>query len=66
METVVSGNVSDGSITILEALQRVPTGSKNVIQDSVIEQLDAFCDSHRIKKSDFLAVAILEKMSKYN
>lgn len=68
--TGTNTNVSNGSHSILEAIQSVPTGSTNkktfVIQDSVIEQLDAFCDSHRIKKSDFLALAILETLRKYS
>lgn len=70
MKAGTSGNLADGSHSIIQAIQSVPTGSTNkktfAISESVIEQLDAFCDSHRIKKSDFLAVAILETLSKYS
>lgn len=66
METETSGIISDGSTTILEVVQSVPserTSKKTfVIQDSVIAHLDPFCDRHRIKKSDFLAVAIQDAL----
>lgn len=69
MATGTSGNVSDGSTAILEAIEQVADGSTSkktfVIQDEVVAQLDAFCDLHRIKKSDFLTVAIQEALGKY-
>lgn len=70
MTAGTSGNVSDGSNDVLEAIKSVPTGSTSkktfVIQDELIEQLDAFCEHHRIKKSDFLTLAIQDTLRKFS
>lgn len=62
-------DVSSSSSSILEAIRGIPDGftSKKtfVVQDEVIEQLDTFCEKYRIKKSDFLAVAIHDALKKY-
>ena len=63
-------NDSGCARAILEAIQSVPTGSTSkktfVIQDELIVQLDAFCELHRIKKSDFLAIAISDALKKFS
>ncbi|MEH7463703.1 hypothetical protein V7166_16905 [Bacillus thuringiensis] len=62
-------SVPNGSVSILEAIQGVPNGSTSkktfVVHEEIIEQLDAFCEQYRIKKSDFLAVAIHDALKKY-
>lgn len=56
--------------SILQAIERLPGGiasSKKTfaLNDAVISELDSYCDAMRIKKSDFLAVAIKDALNKY-
>ena len=61
--------VSD-STDILEAIQDVPKGKTTkktfALNDGVINRLDTFCDTHRIKKSDFVTMAIQDALNKFN
>lgn len=60
----------DSSSDILDALKAAPKGKTAqktfVINKAIIDELDAFCDHHRIKKSDFLAIAIQDALNKFN
>lgn len=56
--------------SILQAIERLPGGiasSKKTfaLNDEVISELDSYCERLRIKKSDFLAVAIKDALNKY-
>lgn len=57
------------STDVLQALKNAPEGSTSkktfALNDGVINQLDTFCDTHRVKKSDVLAVALQEFFKKY-
>lgn len=59
-----------GAETILNAIERLPVPNKTnkktfALDETVIQELDAFCDLMRIRKSDFLAIAITEALHKY-
>ena len=57
------------STDVLQALKSAPHGSSSkktfALNDDIINQLDTFCDVHRVKKSDVLAVALQEFFKKY-
>lgn len=57
------------STDVLQALKKAPTGSTSkktfALNDDIINQLDTFCDVHRVKKSDVLAVALQDFFEKY-
>ena len=57
------------STDVLQALKKAPTGSTNkktfALNDDIINQLDTFCDVHRVKKSDVLAVALQDFFKKH-
>lgn len=61
---------TNDTTSILQAIERLPGGiasSKKTfsLNDAVISELDSYCDAMRIKKSDFLAVAIKDALNKY-
>lgn len=58
------------NVPLYEALKNVPKGKAVqktfVIDPGVIEALDTFCDKHRVKKSDFLTMAIQDALLKFD
>lgn len=59
-----------GAETILKAIESLPVPNKTnkktfALDEAVIQQLDAFCEMMRIRKSDFLAIAIKDALNKY-
>lgn len=59
-----------GAEPILNAIERLPVPNKTnkktfALDETVIQELDAFCEMMRIRKSDFLAIAITEALHKY-
>lgn len=59
----------DEAKSIIKAIEGVSAGTtskkKFKVHNDLIEQLDKFCDKMRIKKSDFLAIAIKDTLNKY-
>lgn len=58
------------STDIIMAIASVPKGKTTkktfAINDGIVEQLDAFCDAHRVGKSDFIMMAIQDALNKYD
>lgn len=63
------GNTSNNE-TIIDRIAQLKTGTPQKktfsIDAGIISQLDKFCETNRIKKSDALAVAIEELLARYN
>lgn len=50
----------------IQALQANGTDRKTfVIDRDLIQQFDVFCDSHRVKKSDVISIALVDLLEKY-
>lgn len=58
-----------GAEDVHKAIQELETAKTTrktfVVDETLVAQLDAFCDSRKIKKSDALAVAIADLLAKY-
>lgn len=60
-------NNNNDIVQALQSVKRDKTERKTfAISASIITQLDNFCEENNIKKSDFLAVAILNAIKKYS
>lgn len=58
-----------GNPTILESIKALESDDTDrktfVIDKQLISQLDAFCELHRVRKSDVMSVAIYDLLQKY-
>lgn len=59
-----------GAELILNVIESLPVPNKTnkktfALDEAVIQELDAFCETMRIRKSDFLSIAITEALNKY-
>lgn len=65
----ISKQPSLGNSTILESIKALESDDTDrktfVIDKQLISQLDAFCELHRVRKSDVMSVAISDLLQKY-
>ena len=66
IDTHLSQNTIESLLKRLQGFQNKKTDRKTfVINKDLIERLNAFCEIHRLKKSDVMSLALIDLLNKY-